>query len=109
MEPESVPVKFDGVISVPSGAGIPGCEETESCYLPFNVSVSVGDEITWSNDDAAIHTVTSGTPADGPDAIFDSSFSFAAGTTYSVTLDKAGQYPYYCLLHPWMIGNITVS
>ena len=108
MEPESTPVEFSGVISLPEGSGAPGCDETNECYIPFNVSVSAGDEITWSNDDSAAHTVTSGSPADGPDGNFDSSL-FMAGGTFSVTLDEAGEYPYFCMVHPWMIGNITVN
>ena len=106
MEPE--PVDFNGIISVPDGSGVPGCDETDECYIPFSASVSVGDEVTWSNDDSAAHTVTSGTPADGHDGKFDSSL-FTAGTTYSVTFDEAGEYPYYCMVHPWMLGNISVN
>ena len=102
------PVEFNGVISLPEGSGVPGCDETNECYIPFNVTVSAGEEITWSNDDSAAHTVTSGTPADGPDGNFDSSL-FMAGGTFSVTLDDAGEYPYFCMVHPWMTGNITVN
>ena len=108
MEPESTPVEFDGVISLPAGSGAPGCDETNECYIPFNAAISVGDEVTWSNDDTAAHTVTSGTPADGPDGTFDSSL-FMAGTTFSVTFDEAGDYPYFCMVHPWMTGNVSVT
>ncbi|MCV0392981.1 MAG: hypothetical protein K5790_06780 [Nitrosopumilus sp.] len=104
----SVPVTYDGVISIPDGSGIPGCDETNECYLPSHVVVSAGEEITWSNDDTAAHTVTSGTPADGADGKFDSSL-FMAGGTFSVTLDEAGDYPYFCMVHPWMTGVITVN
>ena len=102
------PVEFDGVISLPEGSGVPGCDDTNECYIPFNVSVSAGEEITWSNDDSAAHTVTSGTPSDGSDGNFDSGLFMAEGT-FSVTLDESGEYPYYCMVHPWMIGNITVN
>jgi len=102
------PVEFNGVISIPEGSSVPGCDETNSCFIPFNVSVSAGEEITWSNDDSAAHTVTSGTPTDGPDGLFDSSL-FMAGSTFSVTLDEAGEYPYFCMVHPWMTGIITVN
>ena len=101
------PVEFNGVISLPEGSGVPGCEDTNECYIPFNVSVSAGEEITWSNDDSAAHTVTSGLPG-APDGIFDSSLFMADGT-FSVTLDESGEYPYYCMVHPWMTGNITVN
>jgi len=108
MESESTPVEFDGVISLPDGSGVPGCDETNECYIPFDVSISVGDKVTWSNDDSAAHTVTSGTPADGPDGTFDSSL-FMAGNVFSITFNEAGDYPYYCMVHPWMIGIVNVS
>ena len=43
-----------------------------------------------------------------PDAIFDSGMMMA-GDTFSVTLDESGEYPYFCMVHPWMIGNISVN
>ncbi len=104
---EAAPVEFNGVISIPEGSGVPGCDETNSCYIPFSVSVSAGEEITWSNDDSAAHTVTSGLPG-APDGIFDSSLFMADGK-FSVTLDEPGEYPYYCMVHPWMTGSITVN
>ena len=110
---EDIPVvedvsEFNGVISLPEGSGAPGCDETNECYIPFNVSISAGEEITWSNDDTAAHTVTSGSPSDGPDGNFDSGL-FMAGETFSATLDESGEYPYFCMVHPWMLGNITVN
>ncbi len=106
MAPE--PIAYDGVISLPEGSGVPGCEETNECYIPYHVTVSAGEEITWSNDDSAAHTVTSGTPSEGPDGNFDSGL-FMAGGTFSVTLDESGEYPYFCMVHPWMIGIVTVN
>ncbi len=107
MEPKPTPVEFNEVISLPEGSGVVGCNDTYSCYTPFHVLASAGEEIIWSNDDFVAHTVTSGLPG-APDGIFDSSL-FVAGGTFSVTLDESGEYPYYCLVHPWMIGNITVN
>ena len=105
--PASTPVELDGVISLPEGSGVPGCEKTDECFIPFNVSVSAGDEVTWSNDDNAAHTVTSGIPG-GSDGIFDSGM-LMSGNTFSVILDESGEYPYYCMVHPWMTGNISVN
>ncbi|MFB5597455.1 MAG: PEFG-CTERM sorting domain-containing protein [Nitrosopumilaceae archaeon] len=97
-------------VSVPAGTSVPGCEETNECYVPAEVSIDVGGEVTWSNDDSAAHTVTSGTPEEGPDGFFDSSL-FMAGTTFSVKFDDfaAGDYPYFCMVHPWMQGTVTVE
>src|SRR3972149_1964585 len=96
-------------VSIPAGTSVPGCEETKECYIPYTVTIDPGGEITWSNDDSAAHTVTSGTAKDGPDGNFDSSL-FMAGTTFSVnTLDEEGTYPYFCMVHPWMTGEVMVT
>jgi len=85
-----------------------GCEETNECFIPFEAIIGVGGEVTWSNDDTAAHTVTAGTAADGPSGEFDSSL-FMAGTTFSHTFESAGEFPYFCMVHPWMNGIVTVG
>ena len=96
-------------VSIAPGSSVPGCEETKECYIPYTVTIDPGGEVTWSNDDSAAHTVTSGTAKDGPDGNFDSSL-FMAGTTFSVdTLDEEGTYPYFCMVHPWMTGEVIVG
>ena len=95
-------------VSLPSGASLLGCEETNECFVPATVTVDVGGEVTWSNDDTAAHTVTSGSAVDGPDDIFDSGF-FEAGTTFDVTFDTAGTFPYFCMIHPWTAGTVIVE
>ena len=99
---------FTGTISAPAGTSVPGCEETNECFIPAEVSISIGETVTWSNDDTAAHTVTSGIPSEGPDGIFDSSL-FMAGTTFEHTFDEAGEYDYFCMVHPWMIGKVQVG
>ncbi len=102
------PVAYEGPISIPEGSGVPGCQETDECYIPFHVAAPAGTEIVWSNDDTAAHTVTSGSPQDGPDGMFDSGL-LAGGLEFSTVLEEPGEYPYYCIVHPWMLGNITVE
>ena len=94
-------------VSVPYGTSIPECEIANECFLPAEVTIDAGTEVVWSNDDDAAHTVTSGTPEDGPDGMFDSSL-FMAGDEFSHVFDSPGDYPYFCLVHPWMTGSITV-
>jgi nitrite reductase (NO-forming) len=83
----------------------------ENAYDPKEVSIRVGDTVTWTNDDTTLHTVTSGT-SDGivgtPSGAFDSGF-LAEGATWSYTFDEAGEYPFYCSPHPWMIGKVVVE
>jgi len=96
------------MVSTPEGTSVPGCEETNECFVPYEVTVNVGDEVTWSNDDIAAHTVTAGSAGDGPSGVFDSSL-FMAGTTFSHTFEAEGEFPYFCMVHPWMIGIVTVQ
>ncbi len=95
-------------VSTPAGTSVPGCEETNECYIPYEVTVDVGGEVTWSNDDTAAHTVTSGSAADGPDGLFDSSL-FMAGATFSHKFEEVGTYDYFCMVHPWMEGIVIVQ
>jgi len=101
------PSAFAAKVSVPAGTNLPGCEETNECWFPAEISVGVGETVMWSNDDTAAHTVTSGSAADGPDGNFDSSL-FMAGAEFSHTFDAAGTYPYFCMVHPWMAGVVIV-
>ena len=97
-------------VSIPAGSGVPGCEETNECWDPAEVTVDVGGEVTWTVDDAAAHTVTSGTPsdADSVGAIFDSSL-ILQGTSFSWTFEEAGTVDYFCIVHPWMQGVVIVQ
>ena len=97
-------------VSIPAGSSVPGCEETSECWLPNEVIVDVGGEVTWSNDDSAAHTVTSGTPSDSDSvgALFDSSL-LMADLTFSQTFDEVGTVDYFCIVHPWMQGIVIVQ
>ena len=70
--------------------------------------ISAGTTVIWENVDTAAHLATSGTPADGPDGIFDSGMIMGAGTFEYEFSDK-GVFPYYCVVHPWMVGTVTVE
>jgi len=98
----------DVSVSTPQGTSVPGCETTNECYIPYKVTINVGDTVTWSNDDTAAHTVTGGSAADGPSGVFDSSL-FMAATTFSHTFEAEGEYPYFCMVHPWMQGIVMVG
>ena len=95
-------------VSVPQGTSVPGCEATNECFIPSEVTINPGDQVTWSNDDSAAHTVTAGSAADGPSGVFDSSL-FMAGTTYSFQFEDEGDFPYFCMVHPWMQGIVYVG
>jgi len=90
------------------GSSTPGCEDTNSCFSPNPVTVDLGTIVTWSNTDTAAHTATSGSAADGPDGVWDSSLMYP-GDSYTTPKLSSGEYPYFCMIHPWMTGVIIVK
>ena len=96
------------IVETAMGSGAPGCETSNACYLPQDITINAGDTVTWDNVDNAAHTVTGGSPANGPSGVFDSSLLMAKGV-FSHTFDDAGYYDYFCMVHPWMIGSVTVN
>jgi len=95
-------------INMAVGSSTPGCETNNMCYMPYNAALDVGGEAMWHNVDTMAHTVSSGTPAEGLDDVFDSSL-VAAGGMFSYKFEEAGTYDYFCMVHPWMTGIVTVS
>jgi plastocyanin len=85
---------------------------TTGAFSPNPIQVSVGNTVTWTNNDSQPHTVTSGSNGQ-PDNKFNSSPNFNPllnpGQTFSFTFTQAGDYPYFCMLHPNMVGTVSVS
>lgn len=95
-------------VNIPSGTGVPGCEIENRCYIPSLLEVKTGDQVKWKNNDATIHTVTSGSALSGPDTKFDSGL-VNTGSEFSFIFEKPGSYPYYCVVHPWMEGLVIAT
>ncbi|HEX2107576.1 MAG TPA: cupredoxin domain-containing protein [Nitrososphaera sp.] len=76
--------------------------EADNSYIPNSIEVSVGEVVTWVNEDSSIHTATS------IDGTFDSDI-LRRGQTYNFTFGSVGEYPYFCTLHPDMVGRVIVT
>ncbi len=85
-------------------------------FRPEAVTVDAGATVTWTQKDAGVHTVTSGTveQAGGgvtkvADGRFDSG-EITTGGTFTFTFDRPGTYPYFCSVHPaTMRGEVRVG
>lgn len=87
----------------------PDCVSTKSCYYPNPLIISRGDTVTWTNKDSLRHTVTSGIPTgDVAGTIFDSKV-IEPEQTFKFTFTKTGTYDYFCIIHPWIQGQIIVK
>jgi plastocyanin len=87
---------------------------TDDAYRPNPIEVNTGDTVTWINDDSTSHTATSGSPESGSTGMFggtDDSPEIIGpeGDTQSFTFDEAGEFEYYCTLHPSMVGTVIVT
>ena len=89
--------------SAPSHAATTNVTIVDYAFSPASITVHVGDTITWTNQDTAPHTVTS---SSGP-AKLDSP-QLEKGQSWSFTFTKAGDYEYYCAVHPDMKGKVIV-
>ncbi len=74
-------------------------------FQPGDIAVSLGTTVTWTNDDTVAHTVTS---LSGAPVAFNSG-TVNPGGSFSHTFTTPGSYPYYCQIHPFMMGNVTVT
>ena len=76
--------------------------QSTKAFSTSAIKVSSGTTVTWTNNDAIIHTVTD------LGGKFDSGF-IQAGETWEHTFDSKGTNYYFCSIHPWMRGTVTVS
>ena len=71
-------------------------------FSPATLTVTPGTTVTWTNRDDIPHTVVS------DDKIFKSKV-LDTDEKFSYTFDKPGSYPYFCSVHPKMIGKVVVQ
>ena len=96
---------------------VPGASTlADKAFSPNPVNVKIGDTVTWVNEDSVFHTVVSGNPSSGGETgkVFDSGLSgptalTTKGKTFSHKFTEKGEFPYFCQLHPTMIGKVIVS
>lgn len=99
----------DVAVTIVSGAS----SKSTDAFSPSPVTANVGDTVTWTNKDTSPHTITSGT-----DGKADGKFNSSPNTsppfinpqqTYKVTFNATGDYPYFCELHPNMVGMVKIA
>jgi amicyanin len=75
---------------------------TNFAFAPANLSVKVGETVTWTNKDEEPHTVVAN------DGSFHSPGLDANGT-YTFTFTTPGSFDYICSIHPFMRGTVVVT
>jgi plastocyanin len=85
-----------------SGGGV-AIKMQNIAFDPKDVTVKVGQKVTWTNDDSVSHNVTAQSGAS-----FKSK-DFGNGGTFSFSPTKAGTIKYVCTIHPGMTATLTVT
>ena len=107
------------VLAIPSAAAGGGCHPSpdltmttdtephvaigECAYIATVVHIQPGDTVTWVNKDPVPHTVSGAHYSWGSERLLDQNDKIR------FTFDEEGVYPYYCALHPGMVGAVVVG
>ena len=83
-----------------TGAGGTTITEQNFAFSPNSATVKVGDVVTFVNNDSTAHNVK----IDGQEL-----GSQNQGESKTWTATKDGNYPFSCVIHPSMTGQITVG
>lgn len=90
---------------------------TVATFAPFDLEISEGDSVHWTWMDPLPHSVTfttdvngdNGPGGNGQSNVDDSGVLSGVGSQYQLDFQKAGVYDYFCKVHSWMTGTVTVS
>ena len=99
------------VVGCPAG-GEPGPNEVfmrSIAFDPAEITIGVGESVTWTNMDFVIpHTATSGNPGEEDLGSVFRSVRLFQGETFTHTFNEAGEFIYFCEVHPVMMRNAKV-
>jgi plastocyanin len=97
----TAPAAAIGAASAGSPQGSSAVRIANFAFNPPATTVAIGQTVTWTNADMVAHTTTSDTGAwnSGP---------LQPGATFSQTFTTPGTFAYHCMIHPNMVGSISV-
>ena len=107
-QPQATGGTADVTLTILEGSATPGKPD----YEPDELTVTKGNTILVDNVDTMPHTVTNGESSTDPNSakIFDTSIIMGGESTVLETTNiDAGTYPYYCMVHPFMTGSLTIK
>lgn len=107
-----------GLIAATAGAAVVRAAEVAVAiegkrFEPATITINQGDTVTWTVRESIgePHSVTSGTQQQDAGKVFDSGIEGLkdGGQTFQHTFGEAGEFPYFCVVHPVeMTGKVVV-
>lgn len=98
----------NGTVKVAAPAGNSAVAVKQFQFMPAELAVKAGTNVTWTNQDDILHTATSGATPGTADGKFDGQMD-GPGKTFSHVFDQPGRYPYFCNRHTSMTGTVVVE
>jgi plastocyanin len=97
-------------IVIPNGAAEQESSLNKEYYKPANMKITSNSKVTWTNQDIAAHTATSGQSIDSSDSgqMFDTG-TIAPSSSGSATITGSNEIPYHRTFHPWMLGILQIT
>ncbi len=83
-------------------------QSNQGFYLPLNLEVKKGTTVEWINDDNVGHTIQSQDGEGNVVGLFNSDV-LQTGDKFSYKFEESDVYNYFCTIHPWRVGVITVK
>lgn len=97
--PRKIVVQHSASKAAASGAKV---SISNFVFMPAVLTASIGQSVTWTNEDAAPHGVAYKDGANGADSLLP-------GASFSRTFDRPGTYDYVCPVHPYMSAKVVVG
>ncbi|RME41956.1 MAG: hypothetical protein D6788_00095 [Planctomycetota bacterium] len=100
-----------GLAGCPTSGETPGANQVFMRGIAFDppvITIKAGESVTWTNMDLVPHTATSGNPEDEPFGTLFRSKLLSRGETFTHTFPEAGEFVYFCEVHPTMMRDAKV-
>lgn len=105
----STNLQEEGLTSIQSISAVILGIDGDNSYSPEPIEIEEGQTVTWYNGDSISHTVTSGQDGDSDEGSLFDSDAIIPYQSYSLTFNDSGEFDYYCIYHPTMVGEVIVN
>ena len=98
--------KPDGISQSTAAGAVspePAVDIVNFVFEPKSLTVKAGTTVTWTNEDAALHSIKDTSALSTP-----VSPDLGQGATFSITYGQPGSYSYICGIHQYMTGAVQV-
>lgn len=98
--------KAQHLIEITNGSWKQECEKNDECFIPYMKTIGANEAILFVNQDEYEHNIR---VKGDPSYLHHPTDVIRQNEYFVYKFNESGEYDYYCTLHPWMEGMITVN